>query len=129
MNTTSEFSFILKPSDHGVGVFAVHRIAKGAHLRLFGDNETVDLGSILRSKKDVPEEFHEYCIDRGDDLICPEDFGQMHVGWYLNHDKNPNAFRDEDFKWYAAREIEAGEEILIDYNSLEEPVESRESYY
>ena len=53
----------------------------------------------------------------------------MHVGWYLNHLKESNAFRDNDFKWYAMRGIKAGEEITIDYNSLEEPQEGREDYY
>ena len=71
MNTTSEFSFILKPSDHGIGVFAVHDIWKGTHLRLFGDKETIDLRSIARSKSSVPELFQQFCMDRGDKLICP----------------------------------------------------------
>lgn len=129
MNITSEFSFILKPSDHGIGVFAVYDIQKGTHLRLFGDKETTDLRSIVRPKNSVPELFQQFCMDRGDKLICPEDFGHMHVGWYLNHSKEPNTFRDDDFKWYALRDIKAGEEITIDYNSLEEPQEAREDYY
>ena len=129
MEKTSEFSFILKPSKYGVGVFSVHDIKKGAHLRLFGDNETIDLRSVTRSKKDVPVSFQEYCMDREDNLICPEDFGRMHVGWYLNHSSEPNTFRDEDFKWYASRDIKSGEEIVIDYNSLDEPTGARDEYY
>ena len=39
MNKTSEFSFILKPSKYGVGVFAAHDIKKGTFLRLFGNDE------------------------------------------------------------------------------------------
>ena len=34
---TNEFSFVLKGTQYGVGVFAVHDIQKGSHLRLFGD--------------------------------------------------------------------------------------------
>lgn len=129
MEKTSEFSFILKASEHGVGVFAAQPIEKGAYLRLFGDNETDDLESLSRPKEEVPASFQEYCIDRGDTLICPQDFGHMHLGWYLNHSKNPNAARDADLKWYALRDIALGEEIVIDYNSLEEPNAARESYY
>lgn len=129
MNQTSEFSFILKPSNHGIGVLAVHDIDKDTHLRLFGDKETVTLRSIARPKDTVPEVFQQFCMDRGDELICPKDFGHMYVGWYLNHSKSPNAFRDDDFKWYALRDIKAGEEITIDYNSLEEPIEAKEDYY
>ena len=129
MDTTSEFSFILKPADHGIGVFAAHDIQKGAHLRLFGDKETIDLRSIARPKNSIPELFQQFCMDRGDKLICPEDFGHMHLGWYLNHSINPNTFRDDDFKWYASRDIKVGEEITIDYNSLDEPLGAREDYY
>ncbi|HEU4677422.1 MAG TPA: SET domain-containing protein [Candidatus Paceibacterota bacterium] len=129
MGETNEFSFVLKPAAHGVGVFATHGIAKGTHLRMFGDGETVSNRSVVRNKEDVPEQFREYCADRGEKLLCPADFGQMAVGWYLNHSREANAIPDEDYKWYAARDIEAGEEITIDYNSLGEPAEAREDYY
>jgi hypothetical protein len=128
-NKTTEFSFVLKPSEYGVGVFSVHDISKGTHLRLFGDKECLSLRSVERSKQDVPELFQEYCMQRGDILLCPRDFGQMHVGWYLNHSQEPNLFRDSDYKWYAQRDIKRGEELLIDYNSLEEPLDSRGSFY
>lgn len=128
-NQTSEFSFALKPSQHGVGVFAIHDITKGTHLRLFGDRETIDLRAIIRPKADVPEVFQEYCMDRGDKLVCPEDFGRMHVGWYLNHSPTPNTYRDEDYKWYASQNIKAGEEITINYNLLDEPEEAKKEYY
>lgn len=127
MNETSEFSFYLKPSTHGVGVFAVHDIVKGTHLRLFGNLEAK--ASMLRPKDQVPEFFHQYCMDRGDELECPIDFGAMHLGWYLNHSKQSNATHDHNFEWYAARDIKAGEEILVDYNSLEEPDDARSDYY
>lgn len=126
---TTEFSFILKPSAHGIGVFATEDIKKGTHLRLFGDGETLELRSLTRKKMDVPEHFRTYCADRGEEMICPIDFGQMHVGWYLNHAKTPNANRDAHYKWYAAQDIKAGEEITIDYNSLEEPKEGKGGYY
>jgi hypothetical protein len=83
MNYTTEFSFVLKPSKYGVGVFAINDIEQGTHLRLFGDKEMMNLRSMVRPKKDVSELFQEYCIDRGDTLICPIDFGHMHIGWYL----------------------------------------------
>lgn len=96
---------------------------------MFGDNETIDLRSIVRDKSSVPEIFQEYCMDREERLICPEDFGRMHIGWYLNHSKNSNTKCDEDYKWYAARDIKAGEEILIDYNLLNEPENAKDEYY
>lgn len=128
-NKTTEFSFILKPSEYGVGVFATEDIKKDTHLRLFGDEETIDFRSLVRNKEDVPELFQGYCMDRDEKLICPMDFGQMHVGWYLNHSNSPNTYPDSDYKWYASRDIKAGEEITIDYNTLNEPEDGKEDYY
>jgi|SRR3989344_2728807 len=126
-NITNEFSFILKPSQHGIGVFAAQDIKKGTFLRLFATDEHPEESRIL-NKKDVPELFRSYCIDKGDKLACPEDFGWMKIGWYLNHSKTPNA-KYENWECFATRDILAGEEILIDYNTLEEPKEAKEDYY
>lgn len=127
-NETNEFSFILKPSTYGVGVFATHDIAKDTFLRLFGDEEKLENRAVLRKATDVPESFQEYCINRGDQLYAPKDFGCMPVGWYLNHSKKPNAVH-RHYQWYAARDIVAGEETVIDYNTLEEPENARAPFY
>ena len=93
---TDEFSFILKPAQYGVGVFATHDIKAGTSLRLFGD-ETESSGDIVRNKQDVPSMFIQYCLDRRETLICPKDFGRMEIGWYLNHSKTPNACHDGEY--------------------------------
>ena len=125
---TTEFSFVLKPAEHGIGVFAAHEIKAGTYLRLFGA-ETVETDvSITRKKEDVPKFFQQYCVDRGETLRCPRDFACMEVGWYLNHSKTPNAYH-RNYDYYALRDIKEGEEITIDYNSLEEPEEVKEDYY
>ncbi|OHA01355.1 MAG: hypothetical protein A3C11_01765 [Candidatus Sungbacteria bacterium RIFCSPHIGHO2_02_FULL_49_12] len=126
-NTTNEFSFILKPSQHGIGVFAVHDIKKGTYLRLFGDEKELEHRVRNLDKKEIPEAFRQYPMDRGETMICPEDFGCMPVGWYLNHSNKANAIH-QDYHWYAARDIVAGEEITIDYNTLGESEESRVDY-
>lgn len=125
---TTEFSFILKPSEYGIGVFAVQDIPQGTYLRLFGEGDNLKDRSVIRDKDGVPKIFQDYCMARGEDLICPNDFGQMAIGWYLNHSTNPNAYH-KNYNWYAARNISMGEEIFIDYNSLEEPKEFVENYY
>lgn len=127
-NKTTEFSFILKPSKYGVGVFATHDIKKGTFLRLFGSSPCSKNGSSVRKKKDVPEFFRNYCIDGGESIFCPVDFGVMPVGWYMNHSKTPNAFH-KNYDYYAIRDIAAYEEILIDYNTLGEHEDLRENKY
>ncbi len=127
MDRTDEFSFILKPSEHGVGVYATHAIQKGAHLRLFVDEETTKHESRELEKGKVPEAFWGHCLDRGDTMICPPDFGALPIGWYVNHssepniEPGPNSNKHRRYRWYALRDIQEGEEILIDYSDLEEP--------
>jgi SET domain-containing protein len=125
---TNEFSFILKPSKFGIGVFAMHDIKNGDYLRLFGDEKKFEHRIRILDKKNVPEFFQSYCMDRNDKIICPLDFGSMPVGWYLNHSKNPNAAH-KNYHFYAIRDIKEGEEILADYNSLEEPEKAKDDYY
>jgi SET domain-containing protein len=125
---TTEFSFILKPAEHGVGVFAVHDIKKDTYLRFFAEETEATNMTIVRKKEDVPELFQQYCIDRGETLVCPRDFGRMEIGWHLNHSENPNAYH-KNYDFYALRDIKEGEEITINYNALEEPEEAKENYY
>lgn len=125
---TNEFSFILKPAQYGVGVFTLHDIKAKTYLRLFGDEIKPDQGT-PRNKEDLPDTFRQYCLDRGDTLSCPKDFGRMEIGWYLNHSKTPNAHHDDDYNYYASRDIKAGEEVTIDYNLLGEPEDTKEDYY
>ena len=126
---TNEFSFILKPSEHGVGVFAVHDIKEGTYLRFFGKEKLYENRIRILKEKDVPKLFQDHCMSRGEKLVCPEDFGQMPVGWYLNHSSKKFNAIHRNFNWFASRDIKAGEEILVDYNSLEEPEEAKEDYY
>ena len=126
--STSEFSFVLKPSDHGIGVFAVHDIRAETYLRLFADDIDPDAVSAIRKKEDVPEVFRKYCIYRRNTLVGPKDFGRMDIGWHLNHSSSPNAYH-RNYDYYSLRNIKAREEITIDYNALEEPEEAKEDYY
>ena len=41
----------------------------------------------------------------------------MHMVWYLNHSDRPNAELRKD-GYYSKKPITAGEEILIDYNTV-----------
>ncbi len=127
---TTEFSFILKPTEHGIGVFATNDIPKDTYLRLFGtETEETDM-SVLRDLKDVPELFRSYCVyQAGGKLVSPQDFGRIEIGFYLNHSKNPNVYHSEIYDCYAKRDIKASEELTIDYNDFKEPEEYKENFY
>lgn len=112
---TTEYSFMLKPSEidvGGVGVFAIHDIAKGTHLRLFPPDEEPRL-----IDPEVNKHFfvRRFGVPTGNKVYCSRDFGRMSIGWYLNHSSNLNAYFKDDDEYYALRDIQSGEEITIDY--------------
>lgn len=116
---TDEFSFLLRGCAYGVGVFAAHAIQHGAHLRLHRGLEFDPPRKVRRDE--VPGEFIKYCLDLDDDFVLrPNDFGHMEVVWFLNHSSTPNAAHDA-FRFYAVRDIAAGEEVTIDYGTLSIP--------
>lgn len=133
----SEFSFVLAPSPlGGVGVFATHDISAGT--LLFNQNFEIRTMNV----KDVPSPLLKYCIYINDDeCLCPERFDRMEIGWYINHSATPNIAKKyavtnaqavknvKDRAFHATHDIKAGDEILIDYNSLDEPEHLKEGYY
>ncbi len=133
----SEFSFVLKPSPiGGVGVFATHDIPKGTILL------TNSFKLRLLKIKDVPAEFIPFCVFLNDEeCLCPERFDRMEIGWYINHSsvsniaKKPFEYNSDEinnFKarpFFAIQDIKAGDEILIDYNYLNEPEHLKEDFY
>jgi|APCry1669192806_1035432.scaffolds.fasta_scaffold74948_2 SET domain-containing protein len=117
---TDEFSFILKPSPiAGVGVFVTHKIKKGTRLRVFSGEPTRKMRMSEVKKNPVLAKFVEFFAVVSDGWVyLPANFSAMPVGWYMNHSDNPNAHHDEGYKYYASRDIEEGEEILINYHEL-----------
>jgi SET domain-containing protein len=119
--STDEYSFSLKPSPiEGVGVFANHAIARGTWLRLFSEPWGRRIRRSTPMTIDRRNFLKRYCIEneKADAFFGPRDFGRMSVGWYLNHSSQPNAAHRK-FKYFALRDIASGEEITIDYGTLE----------
>jgi SET domain-containing protein len=113
---TDEASFLLRPCAHGIGVFAAHEISQGTYLRLYRSLEADPPRKVRRTE--VPGEFIKYCLDLDNEYVMrPNDFGHMEIVWFLNHSDQPNA-RHEAHRYYALRDIAAGDEITIDYGTL-----------
>ena len=121
-NCTTEFSFILGVSNvAGVGVFATHDIPKGTKVFFIPKKKC--------KIKDIPKQFLMYVVYVNDEeCFCPTQFDRIDVLWYINHSYDPNVIESDDII-IAARDIKAGEEILFDYNQLNEPEHLKEPYY
>lgn len=126
----NEFSCILKPSTipgAGIGVFAAQNFKKGDHMF---KKEPFR----IRKTANIPQAFVQYCIHINDaECRAPERFDALHVGWFINHSATPNiAYLNDqtsDYWSYATRDIQEGEEIVMDYNTLGEPDYLKEVYY
>jgi hypothetical protein len=138
----SEFFFVLMPSKlGGIGVFAAIDIKKGVQI------SDPQFEMRVLKKSEIPSVFHKYCIHKNDEeFFCPPRFDRMQIGWFINHSNEPNVvLRGDTGVLYAAgnnfsisakhlslmtcKEIFAGDEILVDYNGLNEPEHLKETYY
>ncbi|QDU19176.1 SET domain-containing protein [Urbifossiella limnaea] len=115
--------FRLKPSTipgAGVGVFATVDIPAGTVLtELFADDDVrfvpwADF-AVLPGPAEVRENF---AVRYDDGAYLPRDLNRISVGWFLNDSRDPNLAHDADYVYFARRDIAAGEELLIDYDTL-----------
>lgn len=125
MKSSSEFTFVLRPSPiGGVGVFATHDIKKGTQVF------TGEFSPRKMKIAEIPKELKMYCIFINDEeCLCPKRFDRMEIDWFVNHSKNPNVEKTPQGTVFALRDIHAGEEIVCDYNNLGEPDHLKEDYY
>lgn len=117
---------MLRPSSiEGVGVFAIQRIPKGC--REMFSAPTLEDQWIKLSKKEVSELpshakllVENYCLYDADHYFVPDyGFKKMDVSLYLNHSDTPNIISINEGEYFeATRDIESGEELLIDYGGI-----------
>lgn len=120
----------LKPSPiHGIGVFALCPIPKGTkNIFSSGVGEWIQLE--ISEVEALPEHsknlIETYCLFDNDHYYVPDyGFKVMDMVNYLNHSRTPNVISIEDGNNFEAlRDIQAGEELLVDYSSLVEGMES-----
>ncbi len=116
----------LGPSSiHGVGVFAIIEITKGRQLFAFDEAEicwieaeaveNAELGPSLRAL------YRDFAIRRDGMLGCPASFDMLTPGWYINQPPDgvpPSVHVTEDFRMFAARLIDVGEELTLNYGAF-----------
>ena len=109
-------------SIHGIGVFAGKNIAEGT---LVFENDQRPLRWVDKAAVDesVPSPFEQalyddFAIRRDGQLGTPESFDVLSVGWYVNEPAAgtlPNLRAGPETTFFAARDIQCGEEQTITY--------------
>lgn len=117
----------LAPSTiHGVGVFAIRDIPRGAPV--FGDDDepttVVPAALVKRLKPELRILYEDFCVLHGQVYICPASFNLLTPSWYLNHSETPNVACDESLRFFALRRIPKGEELTADYGRYSEDAPS-----
>lgn len=117
---------ILKTSPvHGIGVFAARDIPKGCR-NIFsrGVGEWIKLP--IADVEQLPEHskalIETYCLYDEENYFVPSyGFKLMDLVNYLNHSSTPNLISVNDGEEFEAlRDIAAGEELFVDYNTIAE---------
>lgn len=117
---------MLKPSPvHGIGVFAIAPIAKGER-EIFSRNEQQWIPISDEEMQNLPPHVQQvienYCLyDEHHYFIPEEGFKILDLVVFLNHSEHPNIKSiDDGLQFEALRNIEAGEELFIDYGTIVE---------
>lgn len=115
---------MLKPSPlHGIGVFAIAEIKKGEQ-KIFSSDEAEwievskeEVDALPLHAKAMVE---NHCLFNETHYYIPEyGFKVFDLAVYLNHADQPNLVSINDGEYFEAlRDIEPGEELLIDYGTI-----------
>ena len=116
----------LKPSPiHGIGVFAIRHIPKGTNIFKDDNSEMIwiDKNEANRKSGEIKKLFDDFCVLHKGKYGCPKGFNNLTVSWYLNQPPRghePNVECKNEYDFFAARDIEAGEELTVEYSTYSE---------
>jgi len=121
---------MLKPSPvHGIGVFAIKDIPKGCR-SIFSKGTGGWVRLSFEEVEQLPAHSRNlvetYCLYDETHYFVPDyGFKLMDLVLYLNHSSTPNiASINEGEEFEALRDIQEGEELLVDYGSIADGLDS-----
>ena len=117
---------MLQPSPiEGVGVFAITAIAKGCR-NMFSKPDVTDSWITVSKTEAATLPSHaqflvgNYCLyDEANYFVPGDGFKKIDLSLFLNHSDTPNIISIDDGDYFEAiRDIQAGEELLVDYGEI-----------
>jgi SET domain-containing protein len=114
---------------HGVGVFAIQDIPKGCRnifSRGIGEWIKLPINEVELLPHHSKELIETYCLFDEDNYYVPDyGFKVMDLVNYLNHSHSPNIQSvNEGEEFEAIRDIQTGEELLVNYEHIVDGIES-----
>lgn len=123
---------MLKPSGiHGIGVFAIRPIPRGCR-NIFskgvGEWIKLPIAEVELLPAHSRDLIETYCLFDEDNYYVPDyGFKLMDLVNYLNHSNDPNIISiNEGEEFEAIKDIQAGEELLINYGHIVNGIENYE---
>ena len=105
---------------HGIGVFAIKDIPKGAKplVSLIKIKEySFSKKEINKLSASVRKEIRMFCYYDKDEYLIPSiGLNAMNMAFYMNHSKTPNVKYLKNNDIVALRKIKANEELFFDYD-------------
>jgi SET domain-containing protein len=105
---------------HGIGVFAIRAIPKGANpMRTWHKVEEVAISveDLQGLPKGVRQELDIFCFYNKKVMHIPSvGMNTMNMAVYLNHSKKPSVAYQKNGQLKTLRAIRTGEELLLDYD-------------
>ncbi len=120
---------IKKSGVHGVGLFAIRDIPKGANPFASLHKPSYIPFNDAELKKSLPEEIYtmidEYCGKEQNTLYIPiHGFNPIDLPYLINHSDTPNVSVDPDGENFVTmREIKKGEELFSDFSTYHDESE------
>ncbi len=110
-----------------IGVRAIRRIKRSTYVFAPDDDETAEVSeaAVKDLPKPIQDLYDDFCVLKGDKYVCPSSFNKLTPSWYANHSDHPNIAPDEDLRFYALRDIAAGEDLFARYPDYSEDEERK----